>query len=201
MPEGKCRRWATERRVATVGQNCVWFWGLLSEIPGLSRRLGVPTCASVPVEPGAHVWIGVRAGQQRAGPLASLYINFVSCISYFVLYLYFLSQRAQPIVPTSVEGRVGVLTYVRSLGKFVHTFCILYFTFCIVFVFSITTGPAHCAHVCGRTCGRIDLGSLPWQVCAYILYPVFHILYCICIFYHNGPSPLCPGACTLLLCV
>jgi len=78
-------------------------------------------------------------------PLASLYIHFVSCISYFVLYLYFLSQRAQPIVPTSVEGRVGGLTYVRSLGKFVHTFCILYFIFCIVFIFSITTGPAHCA--------------------------------------------------------
>ena len=146
MPEGKCRRWATERRVATVGQNCVWVWGFLSEIPGLSRRLGAPTRASLPVEPGVRVWIDVRAGRQRASPLPSLYIHFVFCISYFVLY----------------------------------------------FLFSISTGPAHCAHVCGRMCGLIDLCSLPWQVCTHSLYSVSHILYCICIFYLNGPSPLCP---------
>ena len=91
-----------------------------------------------------------------------------------------------------LDWREGRAAEGRSLGKFVHTFCILYFIFCIVFVFSISTGPAHCARVCGRTCGRIDLCSLPWQVCTYILYSVFHILYCICIFYLNGPSPLCP---------
>ena len=119
MPERNCRRWTTERRVATVGQNCVWFRGFLSETLGLSRRLGAPTRAFVPVEPGARFWIGVRAGRQRTGPLASLYIlsilYSISHILYCILYLYFLSQRAQPFVPTFVERRVGKLTYVRPL--------------------------------------------------------------------------------------
>ena len=72
-------------------------------------------------------------------PLASLYIHFVFCISYFVLYLYFLSQRAQPIVPTSVEGRVGGLTYVRYLRASLHILSI----FCFIVTWQAGLGRLH----------------------------------------------------------
>jgi hypothetical protein len=126
----KCRRWTTERRVATVGQNCVWFWGFLSKILGLSRRLGGANPSDCP----RGVWSPrLDWGESRVAEGRSLgkfvhTIPFVFYISYFVLclYLYFLSQRAQPIVPTSVEGRACKLIYALPFWASLYILSISY---------------------------------------------------------------------------